>query len=125
MLFSGARCGWPGVFSSSIIGTVQLSIEKPGGRKNMEITQDTRVSDILAEYGDIAEVMEVFGVKRVGPFSVRRILTQVLTVKRAAFVHGVPVDDFLGKLREAVQSKDSDRLRKSTTSSTGTGEKTP
>ena len=32
----------------------------------MEITEDTRVSDILAEYGDIAEVMEAFGVKRVG-----------------------------------------------------------
>ena len=72
----------------------------------MEITQDTRVSDILAEYGDIADVMEVFGVKRVGPFSVRRILTKLLTVKRAAFVHHVPVDEFLGKLREAVQQKD-------------------
>jgi hypothetical protein len=32
----------------------------------MEITKDTRVSDILAEYGDIADVMEAFGVKRVG-----------------------------------------------------------
>ena len=73
----------------------------------MEITQDTRVSDILAEYGDIADVMEVFGVKRVGPFSVRRILTKFLTVKRAAFVHRVPVDEFLGKLREAVQKQDS------------------
>ncbi len=73
----------------------------------MEITQDTRVSDILAEYGDVADVMEVFGVKRVGPFSVRRILAKVLTVKRAAFVHRVPVDEFLEKLREAVQSKDS------------------
>ena len=30
----------------------------------MEITKDTRVSDILEEYGDIADVMEVFGVKR-------------------------------------------------------------
>ena len=73
----------------------------------MEITQDTRVSDILAEYGDIADVMEVFGVKRVGPFSVRRILTKFLTVKRAAFVHRVPVDEFLGNLKEAVQRQDS------------------
>ena len=32
----------------------------------MQITKDTRVSDILLVYGDIAEVMEVFGVKRVG-----------------------------------------------------------
>ena len=28
----------------------------------MEITKDTRVSDILTEYGDIADVMEIFGV---------------------------------------------------------------
>ena len=32
----------------------------------MEITKDPRVSDILKEYGDIADVMEVFGVQRVG-----------------------------------------------------------
>ena len=72
----------------------------------MEITQDTRVSDILAEYGDVADVMEIFGVKRVGSFSVRRILAKFLTVKRAAFVHRVPVDEFLEKLREAVQTID-------------------
>ena len=34
----------------------------------MDITKDTRVADILDEYGDIADVMEVFGVKRVGPY---------------------------------------------------------
>lgn len=74
----------------------------------MEITKETRVSDILAEYGDVADVMEVLGVKRVGPFSVRRILTKLLTVRRAAFVHRVPVDEFLEKLREAVRSIDSE-----------------
>ena len=74
----------------------------------MEITKETRVSDILAEYGDVADVMEVLGVKRVGPFSVRRILTRLLTVRRAAFVHRVPVDEFLEKLREAVRSIDSE-----------------
>jgi hypothetical protein len=31
----------------------------------MEITKDTRVSAILEEYGDIADVMEIFGIKRV------------------------------------------------------------
>ena len=35
----------------------------------MKITKDTRVSEILKEYGDIADVMEVFGVQRVGRFS--------------------------------------------------------
>ncbi len=34
----------------------------------MEITKDTRVSEILREYGDIADVMKVFGVKRVARY---------------------------------------------------------
>ncbi len=73
----------------------------------MEITKDTRVSDILKEYGDIAEVMEVFGVKRVGRYSMRRMLTKALTVERAARVHRVPLDEFLEILRNAVSSADS------------------
>ena len=73
----------------------------------MEITKDTRVSDILKEYGDIADVMEVFGVKRVGRYSLRRILAKVLTVQMAAFVHRVPLDDFLQMLHRAVSSNDN------------------
>ena len=68
----------------------------------MEITKDTRVSDILDEYGDIADVMEVFGVKRVSGYSVRRLLTKALTVERAARVHHVPLDEFLATLQQAV-----------------------
>jgi hypothetical protein len=68
----------------------------------LEITKDTRVSAILEEYGDIAEVMEIFGVKRVGGYSFRRMLTKALTVERAARVHGVPLDEFLERLRQAV-----------------------
>ncbi len=68
----------------------------------MEITKDTRVSAILEKYGDIAEVMEIFGVKRVARYSFRRMLTKALTVERAAFVHRVPLDEFLEKLRQAV-----------------------
>ena len=30
----------------------------------MEITKDTRVSEILEKYGDIADVMKIFGVNR-------------------------------------------------------------
>ena len=71
----------------------------------MEITKDTRVSDILEEYGDIADVMEIFGVKRVGGYSFRRMLTKALTVEWAARVHRVPLDEFLGKLRQAVAIK--------------------
>ncbi len=69
----------------------------------MEITKDTRVSDILDKYGDIADVMEVLGVKRVSRYSFRRMLTKVITVERAAFVHRVPLDEFLEKLHQAIE----------------------
>jgi hypothetical protein len=66
------------------------------------ISKDTRVSDILEEYGDIAAVMEVFGVKRVGRYSLRRMVTKALTVERAARIHRVPLDEFLNILNTAV-----------------------
>ena len=69
----------------------------------MQITKDTRVSDILLEYGDIAEVIEIFGVQRVGRYSLRKFLAKALTVEWAAKVHRVPLDEFLGILRQAVQ----------------------
>jgi len=72
----------------------------------MEITKDTKVYDILEEYGDIADVMEAFGVKRVGRFSARRVITRALTVEWAARVHRVPLDEFLGILNKAVETKD-------------------
>ena len=71
----------------------------------MAITKDTKVADILDEYGDIADVMEVFGVKRVAGYSVRRMLTKALTVEWAARIHRVPLDEFLGKLNSAVAVK--------------------
>lgn len=71
----------------------------------MEITKDTRVSDILLEYGDIADVMEVFGVKRVGKYSLRMFLAKALTVEWAARVHKVPLDEFLEILNQAVAKK--------------------
>ncbi len=71
----------------------------------MKITKDTRVSAILEEYGDIADVMEVFGVKRVGRYSVRKLATRALTVEWAARVHRVPLDEFLDILNKAVASK--------------------
>jgi len=72
----------------------------------MEITKDTRVSDILMEYGDIADVIEVFGVKRVARFSVRSMLTKALTVEWAARVHRVPLDEFIGILNQAIAAKE-------------------
>lgn len=69
----------------------------------MEITKDTKVSAILNEYGDIADVMEIFGVQRVGKYSLRRFLGKVLTVKVAARIHRVPLDEFLSILDKAVK----------------------
>jgi len=69
----------------------------------MKITPKTKVSDILEEYGDIAEVMEVFGVKRVARYSFRRMLTKALTVEIAARVHRVPLDEFMETLNNAVE----------------------
>ncbi|MEJ2557564.1 MAG: DUF1858 domain-containing protein [Anaerolineae bacterium] len=71
----------------------------------MEITKGTRVSDILEEYGDIAEVMELFGIKRVGRYSLRVLAAKALTVEWAARLHRVPLDEFLEILRRAVTSK--------------------
>lgn len=71
----------------------------------MKITEKTYVSEIIREYGDIAEVMEIFGVKRVGGYGIRKILTRFLTVKTAAFIHRVPVENFLGMLETAIAVK--------------------
>lgn len=76
----------------------------------MEITKDTKVADILQEYGDIADVMEMFGVKRVGGYSFRRMLTKAITVEWAARVHRVPLDDFLNRLHQAVEQKEREHI---------------
>jgi len=74
----------------------------------MEITKDTRVADILKEYGDIADVMEVFGIKRVGRYSVRALAARAVTVEWAARIHRVPLDEFLEILHKAVLSKNNE-----------------
>jgi len=71
----------------------------------MEITKDTKVSEILREYGDIADVMEVFGVKRVARYSFRSFITRAITVERAAKIHHVPLDEFLDILHTAVSDQ--------------------
>lgn len=71
----------------------------------MEITKDTRVSAILEEYEDIADVIEVFGVKRVGRFSLRMLAAKAVTVEWAARIHRVPLDEFMYILKQAVAKK--------------------
>ena len=71
----------------------------------MEITKDTKVHDILVKYGDIADVMEVFGLKRVGNYSLRWVITRFLTVERAARIHKVPLEEMLANLRQATKTE--------------------
>lgn len=71
----------------------------------MQITKDTRVSEILLKYGDIADVMEIFGVQRVGKYSLRMFLARALTVEWAARVHKIPLEKFLRILNQAVAQK--------------------
>jgi len=71
----------------------------------MKITEKTYVSEILKEYGDIADVMEIFGVKRVGGYGLRKFITKFITVKTAAFVHRVPLDKFILMLENAINEK--------------------
>ena len=75
----------------------------------MEITKDTKVSAILERYGDIADVMEVFGVKRVARYSFRRMLTKAITVELAARIHRVPLEEFLEKVKQAVALQEQNR----------------
>jgi hypothetical protein len=77
----------------------------------MEITKETRVSDLLDAYGDIADVMEIFGIKRVGRYSVRKLLTKALTVEWAARIHRVPLDEFLAILHKAVAAKEQTKAQ--------------
>jgi len=71
----------------------------------MEITKDTRVSAILEEYGDIADVMEIFGIKRVARYSLRTFITKAITVEMAARIHRVPLAEFLEILHKATTDK--------------------
>lgn len=80
----------------------------------MEITKDTKVGDILTRYGDIADVMEALGVKRIGRFSVRKLITKLITVERAARIHRIPLDELLTKLRTAVAIKEAGKASEPT-----------
>ncbi len=69
----------------------------------MTITKDTRVFDILEEYGDIEKVMEAMGIKSVGKYNIRRIITRFISVEKAAKIHKKPLNEFLVTLNKAVE----------------------
>lgn len=75
----------------------------------MKITKDTRVSAILEEYGDIADVMEVFGIQRVGRYSLRMLAAKAVTVEWAARIHRVPLNEFLEILERAASKKQNQK----------------
>jgi hypothetical protein len=72
----------------------------------MKITAKTKVSEILNEQGDIAELMELFGIKRVGGYGFRKFLTKFISVRTAAFVHGVPLKGFIRMVENALSKKE-------------------
>lgn len=82
-----------------------VSQQPAAGASKMQITKDTRVSAILEEYGDIADVMEVFGIKRVGRYSLRMLAAKAVTVEWAARIHRVPLNEFLDILERAIGKK--------------------
>lgn len=68
----------------------------------MKITEGTYISEILKEYGDITDVMELFGIKKVGGFGMRKFLGRFITVKTAAFIHRIPLNEFMVLLEKAI-----------------------
>jgi len=46
--------------------------------------------------------MEIFGIKRVGGYGFRKLITRFISVKTAAFVHRVPLKEFIGMVESAV-----------------------
>ncbi|MBL8102777.1 MAG: DUF1858 domain-containing protein [Anaerolineales bacterium] len=53
----------------------------------------------------IADVMEVFGIKRVGRYSLRMLAAKAVTVEWAARIHRVPLAEFLDILHQATTNK--------------------
>jgi hypothetical protein len=77
-------------------------MKPPEEVEKMQVTPDTRISEVLKRYGDIADVMETFGVKRVGRYNFRRLLGKALTVRRAAFAHRISVEEMVHSLQSAI-----------------------
>ncbi len=91
--------------SLSIMRTTKSILMNVSKKDNLLITKGTIVLDILEKYGDIEDVMGAFGIKSVGKYSVRKIITKFLTVERAAKIHKVPLDEFLNTLNKAIELK--------------------
>lgn len=74
-------------------------------RLDLKVSPKTKVYKILKEYGDIADVMEAFGLKRVGSFGLRKFITRFISVKTAAKVHKIKLDKQLEMVQDAIDKK--------------------
>jgi len=75
----------------------------------MRVTADTRISEVLARYGDVADVMETLGVKRVARYDIRKLLGKALTVRRAAIVHRLDTEAMITALQTAIDRVHAER----------------
>ncbi len=66
------------------------------------VTPETKIGAVLSRYGDIAEVMESFGVKPVGRFNIRRLVGKVLNVRMAAKIHKLETSEMVDMLQKAI-----------------------
>ena len=71
-------------------------------RSPLVVTPDTKIGAVLSRYGDIAEVMESFAVRRVGRYNIRRLIGKVLTVRQAAKIHKLELDEMVRTLQQAI-----------------------
>jgi hypothetical protein len=78
------------------------AIASPRHADALVVSPDTRIADVLERYGDIADVMESLGVKRVGRFNVRRLLGKAITVRLAARVHRLGEAEMVETLQTAI-----------------------
>ncbi len=74
----------------------------------MQITEDTKISDIFENHGDISEVMVGLGMKGVDGNRLRRFLEKRITVKWAAKIHKVQLDEFLVLINKAIEIKEAE-----------------
>lgn len=77
----------------------------------MQITEDTKISEILDKYGDISEVMVPLGITSVKGNKLRHFLGSKLTVKWAAKFHRVPLDEFLELLNKGISGIKTEPLQ--------------
>jgi len=77
------------------------------------VTPELKIGVVLARYGDIAEVMETFGVKRVGRFDLRRFVGRWLSVRQAAKIHKRSTSEMVRILQTAINQVHADQERAS------------